>query len=119
MNRQSYLQTVLDQTTGTADDELWIHKAILTHLYDNLQVETKSESVVTADCKRYYQRQVLYLSTSYISIPINMRAIPVVTITGLDVTDFDTTGTTKDFLIIKVVSSGDAGLHDVYLDAEL
>lgn len=113
------IRLYFDQTTSTADDELWIHKAILTNLYDDLQVETKSESTVTADCKRYYQRQVLYLTTGYISIPITMRAVPTVTITGLDVTDFDTAGTTKDFLIIKVVNSGDAGLHDVYLNAEL
>lgn len=59
----------------------------------------------------------LYLTTSEISVPIHMRDVPTVTLG--DAAAFTTTGTTANTLVIKVDSSGDNGLHTVYLSCEL
>jgi hypothetical protein len=74
-------------------------------------------AVVTQEDGRYYKELQVYLTTTPISIPIYMRAIPTITLG--DAAAFTSTGTTKDVLILQVNSSGDAGLHTVYLDAEL
>ena len=80
-------------------------------------VDPKSLAVVTQEDGRYYKELQVYLTTTPISIPIYMRAIPTITLG--DAAAFTSTGTTKDVLILQVNSSGDAGLHTVYLDAEL
>jgi len=80
-------------------------------------VDPKSLAVVTQEDGRYYKELQLYLTTTPVSIPIYMRAIPTITLG--DAAAFTTTGTTKDVLVLKVDSSGDEGMHTVYLDAEL
>lgn len=80
-------------------------------------VDPKSLAVVTQEDGRYYKEVQLYLTTTPVSIPIYMRAIPIITLG--DAAAFTSTGTTKDVLVLKVDSSGDEGMHTVYLDAEL
>lgn len=108
-----YFTTTADAT----NDELHLRNITLSDFFAGVRHETKSLAITKQECNRYYQELDLYLTDSYISVPINMREIPTITISPADA--FTTTGTTKDTLIIKVDSSSDNGIHTVYLDSEL
>ena len=107
--------------TGTAnatEDEVHIQLFTVTDSGALVSiVDPKSLAVVIQEDGRYYKELQVYLTTTPISIPIYMRAIPTITLG--DAAAFNSTGTTKDVLVLKVDSSGDDGLHTVYLDAEL
>jgi hypothetical protein len=111
------LELEFSSTSYPSTDAVQIRQVTLSDTYATTRHETKSLAVTKQECNRYYQELDLYLTDSYISVPINMREIPTITISPAD--SFTTTGTTKDVLIIKVDSSGDNGIHTVYLDCEL
>jgi hypothetical protein len=105
-------------SASATDDEVYIYYVLVDDPSDvYFERDSKSLAVVQRECQRYYQQLDLYLTTAEISVPISMRAVPVVTLG--DAAAFTTTGTTAEVLVIKVNSSGDNGMHTVYLDAEL
>ena len=107
-----------DSTASATDDEVYIYYFLVDDPSDlSSERDSKSLAVVQRECQRYYQQLDLYLTTAELSVPISMRAVPVVTLG--DAAAFTTTGTTAEVLVIKVNSSGDNGMHTVYLDAEL
>lgn len=79
----------------------------------------KSMALVREESARTWHRVDASLTTSYISIPIDMRAVPTITLTPNPSSGFDTTGTTKDTLIIAVNSGADDGVYSIDLLAEL
>ena len=111
------VQVTFGASVDAVNDEVWISYILLNDGIGATYMDSKSLAVAKQECNRYYQELELYLTDSFISIPINMRAVPNITLG--DASAFTTTGTTKDALIIKVNSSSDNGIHTVYLDCEL
>lgn len=116
------VEVIFSITASATDDEVFVYSFIVADLgtptsTDGVMICNKSRAVTRQECNRYYQQLDLYLTTSEISVPISMRAVPTVTLG--DAAAFTTTGTTAEVLVIKVNSSGDNGMHTVYLDAEL
>lgn len=111
------LEIYFSSTAYPSTDAIQIRQVTLSDYYSSVRHETKSMAVSKQESKRFYQELDLYLTDSFLSIPIDMRAVPTITIDPADA--FTSTGTTKDALIIKVDSSADNGVHTVYLDCEL
>ena len=111
------VQVTFGASVDAVNDEVWISYILLNDGIGATYMDSKSLAVAKHECNRYYQELELYLTDSFISVPINMRAVPSITLG--DAAAFTTTGTTKDALIIKVNSSSDNGIHTVYLDCEL
>ena len=111
------VQVTFGASVDAVNDEVWISYILLNDGIGATYMDSKSLAVAKHECNRYYQELELYLTDSFISVPINMRSVPSITLG--DAAAFTTTGTTKDALIIKVNSSGDNGIHTVYLDCEL
>ncbi len=99
--------------TNSADDEIWIKQITATESPGHPSMDSKSLALVRAECDRYFQEMDPYLTTTKISIPINMRAVPTVT-AGVACT---TTGTTADVLVINRNSG--SGSVNVQLSCEL
>jgi hypothetical protein len=76
-------------------------------------LDSKSLALVKQECNRYYQEMDPYLTTTKITLPIHMRAVPTIT-AGVAST---TTGTTADVLVINRNSG--SGSVNVKLDCEL
>lgn len=111
------IQVTFGASVDAVNDEVWISYILLNDGIGATRMDSKSLAVAKQECNRYYQELDLYLTDSFISVPINMRDVPNIALG--DAAAFTTTGTTKDALIIKVNSSGDNGIHTVYLDCEL
>ena len=103
------LEIYFSSTAYPSTDAIQIRQVTLSDYYSSVRHETKSLAVSKQECKRFYQELDLYLTDSFLSIPIDMRAVPTITIDPADA--FTSTGTTKDALIIKVDSSADNGVH--------
>ena len=99
--------------TNTADDEIFIEQVTANESPIHSELDSKSLAIARAECDRYFQELDPYLTTTKISIPINMRAIPTVT-AGVACT---TTGTTADVLVINRNSG--SGSVNVQLSCEL
>lgn len=99
--------------TNTADDEIFIEQIIANESPTTSELDSKSLALSREECDRYFQEMDPYLTTTKISIPINMRAVPTVT-TSVACT---TTGTTKDVLVINRNSG--SGSVNVQLSCEL
>ena len=115
------IEVIFNSTASATNDEVFIYSILVTDRglsssEDGIMTCSKSRAVVRQECNRYYQKMSLYLTTSEISVPIHMRAIPTVTLG--DAAAFTVTGTTSDTLVIKVDSAGDNGIHTVYLNCE-
>jgi hypothetical protein len=107
-----------DSTSSATDDEVYVYYFLVDDLSDGSNNrDSKSLAVVQRECNRYYQEMDLYLTTSYINIPIYMRDVPTVTIDGSPA--FDTTGTTAEILIIKLSGGETPAVYTVRLNAEL
>lgn len=107
-----------DSTSSATDDEVYVYYFLVDDLSDGSNNrDSKSLAVVQRECNRYYQEMDLYLTTSYINIPIYMRDVPTVTIDGSPT--FDTTGTTAEILIIKLSGGETPAVYTVRLNAEL
>lgn len=116
------IEVIFDSAASASDDEVFILSFLVTDpgtapLSVGTVICSKSRAVTRQECNRYYQQMDLYLTTTEISVPIHMRAIPTVTLG--DAAAFTTTGTTADALVIKVNGAGDNGIHTVYLNCEL
>lgn len=79
----------------------------------------KSMALVKEESDRRWKQVDAYLTDAYISIPIAMRGVPVVTLTPTAASGFVTTGTTKDSLIIKLNNAADNGAYLIDMIAEL
>ncbi len=99
--------------TNTADDEIFIEQITANEFPIHSELDSKSLALAREECDRYFQEMDPYLTTTKISIPINMRAVPTVT-AGVACT---TTGTTKDILVINRNSG--SGSVNVQLSCEL
>jgi hypothetical protein len=99
--------------TNTADDEIFIEQITANEFPIHSELDSKSFALSREECDRYFQEMDPYLTTTKISIPINMRAVPTVT-AGVACT---TTGTTKDVLVINRNSG--SGSVNVQLSCEL
>jgi hypothetical protein len=99
--------------TNTADDEIFIEQITANEFPIHSELDSKSLALSREECDRYFQELDPYLTTTKISIPINMRAVPTVT-AGVACT---TTGTTKDVLVINRNSG--SGSVNVQLSCEL
>jgi hypothetical protein len=82
-------------------------------------VDWKSMALVKEESNRTWHKEDVYLTDAFLSIPIAMRAIPVVTLTPAAGSGFVTTGTTKETLIIKLNNAADNGVYSIDLSAEL
>lgn len=78
----------------------------------------KSRALVKDECDRFWQTFSAYLTTSYITIPIAMQAIPTIVLTPVPASGI-TSLTTKDSLIIQLNNAADAGQYTIELRAEL
>jgi hypothetical protein len=99
--------------TNTADDEIFLEQVTANEFPIHSELDSKSFALSREECDRYFQEMDPYLTTTKISIPINMRAVPTVT-TSVACT---TTGTTKDVLVINRNSG--SGSVNVQLSCEL
>lgn len=99
--------------TNTADDEIFIEQVTANESPIHTELDSKSLAIARTECARYFQELDPYLTTTKISIPINMRAIPNIT-AGVACT---TTGTTADVLVINRNSG--SGSVNVQLSCEL
>ena len=99
--------------TNTADDEIFIEQITANEFPIHSELDSKSLALAREECDRYFQEMDPYLTTTKISIPINMRAVPTVT-AGVACT---TTGTTADVLVINRNSG--SGSVNVQLSCEL
>lgn len=99
--------------TNTANDEIFIEQVTANEFPIRSELDSKSFALAREECDRYFQELDPYLTTTKISIPINMRAVPTVT-AGVACT---TTGTTKDVLVINRNSG--SGSVNVQLSCEL
>ena len=99
--------------TNSADDEIWIRQLTASAPPSIPIVDSKSLALVKQECDRYYQEMDPYLTTTKITLPIHMRAVPTIT-AGVAST---TTGTTADVLVINRNSG--SGSVNVKLDCEL
>jgi hypothetical protein len=99
--------------TNSADDEIWIQQLTACQSPGNPVLDSKSLALAKQECNRYYQEMDPYLTTTKITLPIHMRAVPTIT-AGVAST---TTGTTADVLVINRNSG--SGSVNVKLDCEL